>query len=277
MSFYFPRQKIYITVPYKNGFTSALNFFVSVEKFLESQNYQIQNLDNLDGININKDFSVHAKSGTYSAEPFRQLATKENLKEAEIRFFIIRDPYKRFSSFWHDRILNGPDPYFAKIHAELTSKYDLTNEREIQIAASEFLNNLSKPLTKTITNGHLWPQIYITKGKYYDFITATDDLSQLPGNLASKSDSFRAFGSHSLPALNKSTNSKIPLTWNENMKTNLEKSYKPDLIFYRGFYNNLCESALDIRTQLKKAHSEIGFYGNFLISARGTLKQIKGK
>ena len=169
MSFYFPRQKIYITVPYKNGATSALNFFVSVEKYLESEDAHLSELDSLDRLNINQDFRVHAKSGEFSAEPFRKLATKKNMKNADIRFFIIRDPYKRFSSFWHDRIMNGPDPYFAKIHAELSSKYNLRSGSDVQKAAFEFLNNLARPFTRTITNGHLWPQINLTLGKHYDF------------------------------------------------------------------------------------------------------------
>ena len=123
----FPRQKIYITVPYKNGFTSALNFFVNVENLLESKQTEIKYIDKLEELIIDHDFGVHSKSGKYSAEPFRLLANKENLENADIRFFIIRDPYKRFSLFWHNRIMNGPAPYFAKIHTKLASKFDLND------------------------------------------------------------------------------------------------------------------------------------------------------
>ena len=77
MSFYFPRQKVYITVPYKNGFTSALNFFVSVENLLESKNKQINELDSLEDIYIDHDFGVHSKIGLFSVNPYRILANKK--------------------------------------------------------------------------------------------------------------------------------------------------------------------------------------------------------
>lgn len=275
MSFYFPRQKIYITVPYKNGFTSALNFFVSVENLLESKQTQIKYLDSLEDLNIDHDFGVHSKTGEYSAEPFRLLATKSNLQKADIRFFIIRDPYKRFSSFWHNRIMNGPDPYFTKIYAALSSKYNLHNSEDVQNAAIEFLEDLAKPFTKTITNGHLWPQIYLTKGKRYDFITQTEDLAELPAILASKSPNYRAFKNHELPRLNISANSQFPLAWNNVMKKSFEKSYAADLLFYNGYKNGECETAEDIKSIQKESVQLINVYGNTLNTARILLKKLQ--
>ena len=273
MSFYFPRQKLYITVPYKNGFTSALNFFVSVEKFLQSKELQIKDLDSLEELFINQDFGVHAKSGQYSAEPFRNLATKSNLEKADIRFFIIRDPHKRFSSFWHNRIMNGPDPYFAKIYGGLSSKYNLHDSADVQNAAIEFLSNLAKPFTKPITNGHLWPQIYLTKGKRYDFIVETDDLVNLPAELAKKSDTYRAFKNLALPRLNVSANSEFPLPWNETMKLTFEKSYQADLALYSNFKESKFAPIQDPKSVLNDAAKQISLYGQALILARNLLKR----
>lgn len=274
MSFYFPRQKIYITVPYKNGATSALNFFVSVEKFLESKQTQIKYCNRIEDLLINQDFGVHAKSSPYSAEPFRALATKENLKRADIRFFIIRDPYKRFSSFWHNRIINGPDPYFAKIHSKLSAKYNFHEEADVQKAAIEFLGDLSKPFTRPITNGHLWPQIYLTKGKWYDFLTETEDLIHLPSTLANKSEHFRSFKSLELPRLNISANSEYPLLWNDEMKNKFTKSYESDLTFYKGFKAGNCDSAEAINSLKKSSIKVISIYDQALIFARNLLKKV---
>ena len=171
--------------------------------------------------------------------------------------------------------MNGPDPYFAKIHAELSSKYDLKKSDDMQRAAIEFLNNLAKPFNKTITNGHLWPQMYLTKGKRYDFITQTEDLAELPATLASKSANFRAFKNHELPRLNISSNSEFPLTWNDKMKRSFDKSYGADLLFYNSFKNGKCESAKDIELVLHKTIRQINSYGNALIFARNLLKKLQ--
>ena len=274
MSFYFPRQKIYITVPYKNGATSALNFFVGVEKFVESKSAYLKDLDHLDELLIDHDFGVHAKSGQYSAEPFRALATKKNLERADIRFFIIRDPYKRFSSFWHNRIINGPDPYFAKIHSKLSAKFNLHEDTDVQKAAIEFLGDLSKPFTRPITNGHLWPQIYLTKGKWYDFLIETEDLIQLPATLANKSNNFRAFKGLALPRLNISANSEYPLLWNEEMKNKFKKSYEADLTFYKGFKASNSDYAEAIINLKQSSEKEISTYAQTLIFARNLLKKV---
>jgi hypothetical protein len=273
VSFYFPRQKIYITVPYKNGATSALNFFVSVEKFLESKQTLIKYCDRLDDLLINQDFGVHAQTGQYSAEPFRALATKENLERADIRFFIIRDPYKRFSSFWHNRIINGPDPYFAKIYSKLNSKYNLHEGADVQKAAIEFLGDLSKQFRRPITNGHLWPQIYLTKGKWYDFLIETEDLIHLPATLANKSDNFPAFKSLELPRLNISSNSEYPLLWNDEMKSKFQKSYAADLELYQAFKKGECNSANEIKMINRKVINQIRLYDQVLISARNFMKK----
>lgn len=275
MSFYFPRQNLYITVPYKNGATSALNFFVSVEKYLESNNCLIKDIDHPDGLTINHDFGVHAKSGQYSAESFRGLATRANHDQADIRLFIIRDPYKRFSSFWHNRIMNGPDPYFAKIHNKLSAKYDLHDSQDVQLAAIEFLNNLAKPFTKSITNGHLWPQIYLSKDKCYDLMVETDDLVNLPYILANKSENFRAFQSMSLPRLNISANSEFPLLWNEEMKNVLKKTYLADLNLYENFLFQ--EHKISTNVILKQAFRRVNLYGQFLITIRSLLKTALSK
>jgi hypothetical protein len=272
LSFYFPRQNLYITVPYKNGATSALNFFVSVEKYLESNNCLIKDLDHLDGLTINQDFGVHAKSGQYSAEPFRALATRANHDKADIRFFIIRDPYKRFSSFWHNRIMNGPDPYFAKIHNKLSAKFDLHDSQDVQLAAIEFLNDLAKPFSKPITNGHLWPQIYLTKGKQYDLIVETEDLVNLPSILANMSENFRAFQSLSLPRLNISANSEFPLLWNQEMKEIFKKNYAADLALFEGFKSGNFGTNIEITKLIEISRQKMKLYDNCLILARDFLK-----
>ena len=273
VSFYFPRQKIYITVPYKNGATSALNFFVSIERFLGSKQTQIKYCDYLDELLINQDFGVHAKSGQFSAEPFRALANKENLEKADVRFFIIRDPHKRFSSFWHNRIMHGPDPYFAKIHANLSAKYNLHDSADVQKAAIEFLENLAKPFSRPITNGHLWPQIYLTKGKWYDFLIETESLVTLPKVLADKSDNYRALKDLELPQLNISANNEYPLLWNNEMENKFKKSYTADLDLYQGFKEGLCNSIEGINDLKKKATREIGLYDQGLILVRDLLKK----
>jgi hypothetical protein len=242
---------------------------------LESNNCLIKDIDHLDGLTINHDFGVHAKSGQYSAEPFRGLATRANHDQADIRLFIIRDPYKRFSSFWHNRIMNGPDPYFAKIHNKLSAKYDLHDSQDVQLAAIEFLNNLAKPFTKSITNGHLWPQIYLSKDKCYDLMVETDDLVNLPYILANKSENFRAFQSMSLPRLNISANSEFPLLWNEEMKNVFKKTYLADLNLYENFLFQ--EHKISTNVILKQAFRRVNLYGQFLITIRSLLKTALSK
>lgn len=273
MSFYFPRQKIYITVPYKNGATSALNFFVSVEKYLESKCAQLSELDSLEHLPINQDFGVHAKSGEFSAEPFRKLATKKNMHNADVSFFIIRDPYKRFSSFWHNRIMKGSDPYFGKIHEKLSAKYEFQNSSDVQKAAIDFLNDLARPFTKPITNGHLWPQIYLTRGKQYDFMIETDDLDKLPEILVDKSKNFRALKSLELPRLNVSANSEYPLLWNDEEKMAFAKSYAADDQFYEVFKSGKSNSPREIDSVRLNLYKEISTYGHVLNFSRNLAKK----
>jgi hypothetical protein len=247
---------------------------VSVEKYLETKNAYLNELDFLEQLHINQDFGVHSRSGQYSAEPFRALATRANLEKADIRFFIIRDPYKRFSSFWHNRIMYGPDPYFGKIHAQLSSKYNLNESSDVQKAAIDFLNELARPLTKPITNGHLWPQIYLTKGKKYDFIIETDDLVNLPKTLATRSNYFRAFSDLEVPRLNISANSEYPLLWNHEEKAAFAKSYAADLLLYDDFKSGKCNAAENIELNLKCAFKQVNAYGHGLILVRNLLKKV---
>jgi hypothetical protein len=241
---------------------------------LESDNCLIKELDILDGLTINQDFGVHAKFGQFSAQPFRALATRTNHDKADIRFFIIRDPYKRFSSFWHNRIMNGPDPYFAKIHNKLSAKYDLHDSQDVQLAAIEFLNDLAKPFSKPITNGHLWPQIYLTKGKKYDLIVETDDLVNLPSTLANESENFRAFQSLSLPRLNISANSEFPLLWNQEMKKAFKEPYVADLVLFEGFKAGNFGTNIEITNLIKLSRQKIKLYERGLILARDFLKSL---
>lgn len=120
--------------------------------------------------------------------------------------------------------MHGPEPYFAIIHSNLSTNYNLHNSSDAQKAAIEFLEDLAKPFSRTITNGHLWPQIYLTKGKWYDFLIETESLVNLPAALADKSDNYRAFKDLELPRLNISANSEFPLVWNDEMNNIFRKS-----------------------------------------------------
>lgn len=86
-------------MPYKNGATRILSYFIGIENQLTFSNKTIEQIDFLDVAVINQVKGAHEKSGEFSAEKFRLQATKKNLSKSDISLFIIRDPYKRFSSF----------------------------------------------------------------------------------------------------------------------------------------------------------------------------------
>lgn len=274
MSFYFPRQKIYITVPYKNGATSALNFFVSVEKLLESKNAYIQEIDSFEDLNLNHGFEVHAKSGNFSAEPYRALATRKNLKEAEIRFFIIRDPHKRFSSFWRSHLVSGYDEFFYKNHRELSGKFNLDVPFEEQKAAFQFINEIATPLNRNILNGHLWPQSYLIKNKLYDLIIETEYLAMLPNILSEKSNSYRSFRNLIIPKLNEGQSNQTPLDWNQDMLSKFRKIYKADLNLYKNVISKNPNTTVEIRVMMEDTIKSLGSYEKFLICARNLAKLI---
>ena len=169
--------------------------------------------------------------------------------------------------------MNSSNPNFERIYAELTSKYNLSEIEGIQIAVVDFLEGLAKPFTKTIMNGHLWPQVYFAQGKRYDFVINTEDLAALPKILASKSANFRAFENHTIPRLNISSNSYSPLIWNLDMKKSFNKVYSADLQFYFDFKNKKCEHPTEIEHTLQESLKKVNFYWHSLITSRSLLKK----
>lgn len=110
----------------------------------------------------------------------------------------------------------------------------MADSLETQYAAEASLNCISKPLNLAITNGHLWPQTYLTKGKKYNLIVDTNELAWIPDLLTNLSNKYLALKTVPFPQLNKTHDEIDPIHWNDKHKLAFYKTYKVDLMLYEG-------------------------------------------
>jgi hypothetical protein len=200
MHFYFPRSQIFLTAIHKNGCTSAMNYFGTIENFLNNSNIMLENLNVEHSANF--DFSdnpvmVHLDKEIATRYMVNDVFSHEGAVNLSIA--IIRTPFDRFASFWFNKIVLMQDTTYYQLARKYYPSTEIANFKTIREGAKNFL--VSTDFRDLIENDeHLRHQyLSILLEKKYDLYVETKNLSGLPSMLSRKFPEYESLEASKFP------------------------------------------------------------------------------
>jgi hypothetical protein len=232
MHFSLPRSQIYLTAIPKTGCTSAMNFFVGIESWLENRKL------NLSQVNFNERIEIEYEDSLGSAIHSRESKSQIYLVDSDYSpknqttIATFRNPYDRFTSFWFDKVVLLRDQSYIDFGLLNFANFEDLNLDIIRSSAKFFLTqniDISSNL-----DPHVKPQIFFYKpGIKYDLFVETEDLNTIPGELVRHSTRYRMLEDLDFPEFNDSLPSHPEDFYDEELSFLLRKFYALDFDFIR--------------------------------------------
>lgn len=227
MHLYYPRSKVFLTCIYKNGSTSAKNFFGAFEMYLDESKLDIDDINN----------QVHPQL-RYAEPPWKVHSDNELSKKYVVdhdienndvcSIVILRNPLERFSSFWFNKmVLMGEVTYF-KMAMKFFPNSDIKSMDQIRESAKEFLKS-SDFQEIFLTDIHLQPQHFsIQKNRAYNLYVETSLLGELPSILSEKFARYKILKHTVFPHFNSTLPEYMSKFYDQELVDVIERYYRED-------------------------------------------------
>ena len=232
MDFTFPRSGIFLTTIPKTGCTSAINFFTALEVELERIKTNLFEFNSDTELVLS--YPDRFESIHESGSPSKNFLSENLLKYENLTSIATyRDPYKRFASFWFDKVILLKSREYLDFALKKYDKFENLDLGEIRNSAKIFLEENSHD-TQNL-DLHVRPQFYfLSEHAKYDLYFETEALRDIPEKLANFSSDFQPLRKLDFPHFH-STQLNLEFFYDDELSFLVEKFYELDFSFIKNF------------------------------------------